>query len=459
MALVNLFLPKHQRIVTQCYPKGKRNFEKQPKSSELSYLLYYCNSRRTKLQKVSTFILKKAQKDIRSRKVGDVFVTIIILTKIIENCKENLAVYFDDFIKIIFEVLKVPLFVKDEYILNGIIQFLETLCSNMDNALITNNQSEKLENFLKIYFYSIIPQNISDMDLIQKQLFLRGVAVLPKIKSLKHIVFYRDLIYDSVYKTLKLYQLTNAKINHIDLGPDLKVLEKDGFDVHYQNNCEDLLSRKLTHTRTNPDVNSRSSIEVVNNTNTKHGIMFVGLDDIDPDDYEDDNIKKLCLQNMKEFFGSTEPDLLPLAIKALNTTMVDLPNIDYYKFVVSGIQVQMRYLAILITVNGITNSKDTRKSKIYTDDKDINILLRLISQLMLSEVSIVALSVLDIIKKLVTYQISSAKLNSSDSKQVGYTIAVINTRLFYKEQLNDVIHEFSKKYAHLILCLTYSIVA
>ncbi len=68
--------------------------------------------------------------------------------------------------------------------------------------------------------------------------------------------------------------------------------------------------------------------------------------------------------------------------------MVDLPNIDYYKFVVSGIQVQMRYLAILITVNGITNSKDTRKSKIYTDDKDINILLRLISQL-ISEVSIV----------------------------------------------------------------------
>ena len=138
MALVNLFLPKHQRIVTQCYPKGKRNFEKQPKSSELSYLLYYCNSRRTKLQKVSTFILKKAQKDIRSRKVGDVFVTIIILTKIIENCKENLAVYFDDFIKIIFEVLKVPLFVKDEYILNGIIQFLETPVSYTHLTLPTN---------------------------------------------------------------------------------------------------------------------------------------------------------------------------------------------------------------------------------------------------------------------------------------------------------------------------------
>lgn len=442
MALLNLFVPKHQRIVTQCYPKGKKNFEKQPKSSELSYLLYYCNSRRTKLQKVSSFILKKAQRDIRSRKVGDVYVTIIILSNIIENCKENLSVYFDDFITIIFGILKVPLFVKDEYILNGIVQFLETLCSNMDSALITDSQSEKLENFIKIYFYSIIPQSISDMDLIQKQFFLRGVAVLPKIKSLKHIVFYRDLIYDSVYKTLKLYQLTNNKINQIHLGPDLKVLEKDGFDVHYQKNSEELLSRRLTHTRTDTDANSRSSIELAKNSSSKHGIMFVGLDDIDPNDYEDDIVKKLCLQNMKNIFGSAESDLLPLAIKALNTTMVELPNIDYYKFVVSGIQVQMRYLAILITANGITNSNDTRKSRIYTDSENTNILLRLVSQLMLSEVSIVALSVLDIIKKLVTYQILNAKINNSNSKQVGYTIAVMNTRVFYKEQLNDVIHEF-----------------
>lgn len=442
MALLNLFVPKHQRIVTQCYPKGKKNFEKQPKSSELSYLLYYCNSRRTKLQKVSSFILKKAQRDIRSRKVGDVYVTIIILSNIIENCKENLSVYFDDFITIIFGILKVPLFVKDEYILNGIVQFLETLCSNMDSALITDSQSEKLENFIKIYFYSIIPQSISDMDLIQKQFFLRGVAVLPKIKSLKHIVFYRDLIYDSVYKTLKLYQLTNNKINQIHLGPDLKVLEKDGFDVHYQKNSEELLSRRLTHTRTDTDANSRSSIELAKNSSSKHGIMFVGLDDIDPNDYEDDIVKKLCLQNMKDIFGSAESDLLPLAIKALNTTMVELPNIDYYKFVVSGIQVQMRYLAILITANGITNSNDTRKSRIYTDSENTNILLRLVSQLMLSEVSIVALSVLDIIKKLVTYQILNAKINNSNSKQVGYTIAVMNTRVFYKEQLNDVIHEF-----------------
>ncbi len=69
----------------------------------------------------------------------------------------------------------------------GLSHFRDT-CLNIDNALITNNQSEKLGN-LKIYFYSIIPQNNSDMDLIQKRLFLRGAAVLPKLKSLKHIVF------------------------------------------------------------------------------------------------------------------------------------------------------------------------------------------------------------------------------------------------------------------------------
>ncbi|SGZ40759.1 uncharacterized protein HGUI_02959 [Hanseniaspora guilliermondii] len=441
MALVNLFVPKHQRIVTQCYPKGKKNFEKQPKSSELSYLLYYCNSRRTKLKKVSIFLHKKAQKDIRSKKVGDVYVTIIILSKIIESCKENLAVYFDDFISIIFDILKVQLFTKDEYILNGIVHFLETLCENMDNALITNDQTEKLEKFLKIFFYSIIPQTISDMDAIQKQFFLRAASVLPSIKSLKHTIFYRDLFYDSVYKTLRMYQIINTKINEPQLGPDLKVLENEGFDSGYQKNTDDLISRRLTHSKTNADANSRSSIEVVSSSNDKHGIMFLGLDDIDPNVYEDDVVKKLCLQNMKEVFGSSESDLLPLAIKALNATMIEIPNIDYYKFVISGIQVQMRYLAILVTINAIVNSSD-KKSQIYTNYENTIVLLRLISQLMLSEVSIVALSVLDIIKKLVNHQIMVASTNSSVSKHIAYTIAVMNTRLFYKEQLNDVIHEF-----------------
>lgn len=441
MALANLFVPKHQRIVTQCYPKGKKNFEKQPKSSELSYLLYYCNSRRTKLKKVSLFLQKKAQKDIRSRKVGDVYVTIVILSKIIESCKENLAVYFDDFISIIFDILRVPLFTKDEYILNGIVHFLETLCTNMDSALITSDQTEKLEKFLKTFFYSIIPQSISDMDAVQKQFFLRASSVLPGIKSLKHTIFYRDLMYDSVHKTLKLYQLINNKISQPQLGPDLKVLENEGFDSNYQKNTEDLISRKLTHSKTNPDANSRSSIEIVSSSNDKHGIMFLGLDDIDPNDYEEDIVKKLCLQNMKEVFGSPESDLLPLAIRALNATMIEIPNIDYYKFVISGIQVQMRYLAVLVTVNAIVNTSE-KKSQIYTKSENIIVLLRLISQLMLSEVSIVALSVLDIIKKLVNYQIVNSHIDSSVSKHIAYTIAVMNTRSFYKEQLNDVIHEF-----------------
>lgn len=441
MALANLFVPKHQKIVTQCYPKGKKNFEKQPKSSELSYLLYYCNSRRTKLKKVSIFLQKKAQKDIRSRRVGDVYVTIVILSKIIESCKENLAVYFDDFISIIFDILKVSLFNKDEYILNGIVHFLETLCTNMDSALITSDQTEKLENFLKTFFYSIIPQSISDMDAIQKQFFLRAASVLPGIMSLKHTIFYRDLMYDCVRKTLKLYQLINAKISQPQLGPDLKVLENEGFDSDYQKNTDDLLSRKLTHSKTNADANSRSSIEVVNNSDDKHGIMLLGLDDIDPNDFEDDIVKKLCLQNMKEVFGSSESDLLPLAIKALNATMIEIPNIDYFKFVISGIQVQMRYLAVLVTINAIVNTSENQV-QIYDDSKSITVLLRLVSQLMLSEVSIVALSVLDIIKKLVNYQIEDANISNSVSKHIVYAIAVMNTRSFYKEQLSDVIHEF-----------------
>lgn len=133
------------------------------------------------------------------------------------------------------------------------------------------------------------------MDAVQKQFFLRASSVLPGIKSLKHTIFYRDLMYDSVHKTLKLYQLINNKISQPQLGPDLKVLENEGFDSNYQKNTEDLISRKLTHSKTNPDANSRSSIEIVSSSNDKHGIMFLGLDDIDPNDYEEDIVKKTLL--------------------------------------------------------------------------------------------------------------------------------------------------------------------
>lgn len=58
--------PKHQVLILKCYPKLPKNntADAKPNSAELSYLLYYASTRRSKLQKVGPFLEKKTASDV-----------------------------------------------------------------------------------------------------------------------------------------------------------------------------------------------------------------------------------------------------------------------------------------------------------------------------------------------------------------------------------------------------------
>lgn len=63
--------PKHQVLVLKCYPRHqKNNVEVKPNSSELSYLLYYASTRRSKLQKVGDFLDKRTTSDVWKGRIG-----------------------------------------------------------------------------------------------------------------------------------------------------------------------------------------------------------------------------------------------------------------------------------------------------------------------------------------------------------------------------------------------------
>ncbi len=66
--------PKHQVLILKCYPRFQKNVQDvKPNSSELSYLLYYAGTRRSKLQKVGAFLEKKAASDVYKGKIGYVY--------------------------------------------------------------------------------------------------------------------------------------------------------------------------------------------------------------------------------------------------------------------------------------------------------------------------------------------------------------------------------------------------
>lgn len=63
--------PKHQVLVLKCYPRAnKGTIGVKPNSSELSYLLYYATSRRSKIQKVGSFLERKTASDVWRQRIG-----------------------------------------------------------------------------------------------------------------------------------------------------------------------------------------------------------------------------------------------------------------------------------------------------------------------------------------------------------------------------------------------------
>ncbi len=70
-ALESRLRPKHQVLVLKCYPRTTKGaVDVKPNSSELSYLLFYATSRRSKIQKIGAFLEKKTSSDVWRMRIG-----------------------------------------------------------------------------------------------------------------------------------------------------------------------------------------------------------------------------------------------------------------------------------------------------------------------------------------------------------------------------------------------------
>ncbi|KAF1926679.1 uncharacterized protein M421DRAFT_422653 [Didymella exigua CBS 183.55] len=99
--------PKHQILVLKCYPKyNKTQTDVRANSSELSYLLYYASTRRSKLSKVTDFLDKRATSDVWKGRTGNVQVTLQIVTALIEKTPRDLSLYSRAVLRILKTILE-----------------------------------------------------------------------------------------------------------------------------------------------------------------------------------------------------------------------------------------------------------------------------------------------------------------------------------------------------------------
>ncbi|KAJ9608079.1 plasma membrane localization protein [Cladophialophora chaetospira] len=138
--------PKHQVLVLKCYPKYQKTVQEvKPMSSELSYLLYYASTRRHKLQKVGDFLEKKTAGDVWKRRLGNVQVTLQILTAIIEKAPRDLSLYSKSVLTILDSVLRSG----DVNMVEDSIPTFEAYCKVVSSASLTADQ-HRAQQYLAI---------------------------------------------------------------------------------------------------------------------------------------------------------------------------------------------------------------------------------------------------------------------------------------------------------------------
>ncbi|PNY26057.1 Protein EFR3 [Tolypocladium capitatum] len=99
--------PKHQVLVLRCYPRTTKGaVDVKPNSSELSYLLFYATSRRSKIQKIGAFLEKKTASDVWRMRIGNVQVTLGILAALVEKSPKDVTLIAPCILKILDLVLR-----------------------------------------------------------------------------------------------------------------------------------------------------------------------------------------------------------------------------------------------------------------------------------------------------------------------------------------------------------------
>ncbi|KOS21984.1 Protein EFR3 [Escovopsis weberi] len=142
--------PKHQVLVLKCYPRTTKGaVDVKPNSSELSYLLYYATSRRSKIQKIGAFLEKKTASDVWRMRIGNVQVTLGILTALVEKSPKDAVLIAPCILKILDLILRS----SDITMIESSLPTWEAFCENHDPSSLFADQAylNQYESVVRFY--------------------------------------------------------------------------------------------------------------------------------------------------------------------------------------------------------------------------------------------------------------------------------------------------------------------
>ncbi|KAH0560103.1 hypothetical protein GP486_003384 [Trichoglossum hirsutum] len=389
--------PKHQILILKCYPKFQKNaVDVKPNSSELSYLLYYASTRRTKLQKVGAFLEKRTASDVWKGRIGNVQVTLQILKALIEKSPRDLPLYASSVLKIFNLILRS----NDITLVENSIPTFETLCAHHNESFISADQdySGRYEDIVRGYasFASEPPVQAKDPTSTHIGMRWRSIG-LQAIKNISSA----DALGSDPGKLLGIILPVILKNLYSESEDHLLVLQQraqfaDQADVE----------------RT---IRPRLSIATVRTADTSDGnAAVIARTTADADKLDEEDIGVLALRSLKKIFevnsrgqirSATSAVLKFFANNVPQDSMLDLNTsagsngawpTTLIEMLARWAPVQDRYTIM------VTAMETLLKSPVVEDKLNEQLILAtLISWLLSSNVNLIGLSVMDILLGLV----------------------------------------------------------
>lgn len=391
-----IFKPKHQKLILQCYPSPKLSVaETKPNQAELNYLVFYASSRRTKLEKVGEFLLKKTAADISHKRVGHLKVTLYILQELIQKCSEDLG----------FMTPYVVTIVKQIVDLGEL-----SSCQLAADVFIT-------------YCVTLQP--------IQRQVFSSDVNLLKTFLSV-------------ISKFLGFAALEQTNIEWLKISLHISLVVADYIDPSFSQfentdlirTCIYLTLGTLSKNKTDLSLMKMSSTvsSEYPNTSTK----------------EESSIDDLATRSLKSFFDTSSKRQLDMSIKTVLLYLVENnKDIRWANTLIiictKKSHIELRHRIMIIISNEI--EKYVKNNNIEILDYLAKIISNLVSS---TEVHFVGLPVLDILHKVIEFEKAMIMNNEAHILKDSYSEMTrsLASRIYYNNQINDMISAILSTYYH-----------
>lgn len=399
--------PKHQILVLKCYPKyNKTQTDVRANSSELSYLLYYASTRRSKLTKVTDFLDKRATSDVWKARTGNVQVTLQIVTSLIEKCPRDLPLYQ----RAVLRILKTILKSSDVAMVEETLPTFEALCKHQEPASLAADAEyvRQYEEIVQLYagFASKEEKQEKGTQSWPVKLRFRKVG----LQALKAVAQSESLGSETGRQLKVIIPVILGNV-YAESGTYLSRLEMRERDTEAHDKELALSRRKSVSTavRTSTNEEEEAADPAAASGTTE-----------DADKLAEEKVGALALQALKKIFEGVNRGQLRLATSAVlkfigaNVKGHEGHNESWatklMAIICSWAPVQDRYAILVAVVEALV------RSPIVEEDVERQLVLaKIINYLLASTINFIGLSVMDVLVGLISHTLLLLQLGGPGS--------------------------------------------